>query len=104
MHKLKIAFNKRFDAFVNKRSKAERKRMKAISFAILKAYVKKKRQDRRETTMALFCGEKLDFLKMRRMFRSLKVFADWQKNWVKVVRANFKLKKAKACFKDNTNS
>jgi hypothetical protein len=99
MHKLKIAFNKRFDAFVNKRSKAERKRMKAISFAILKAYVKKKRQDRRETTMALFCGEKLDFLKMRRMFRSLKVFADWQKNWVKVVRANFRLKKAKACFK-----
>lgn len=33
------------------------------------------------------------------MFRSLKVFADWQKNWVKVVRANFRLKKAKACFK-----
>lgn len=33
------------------------------------------------------------------MLKSLKVFADWQQNWLKVVRANFKLKKAKACFK-----
>jgi len=55
MHKLKLAFNKRYDAFVAKRIKASHRRLQAISMAILKAYAKKKRQDRRETTMALFC-------------------------------------------------
>ena len=43
MHKLKLAFNKRYDQFVTKRIKAERKRAKALAMAILKAYVKKKR-------------------------------------------------------------
>ena len=43
MHKLKLAFNKRYDSFVTKRIKAERKRTKALVMAILKAYVKKKR-------------------------------------------------------------
>lgn len=99
MYKLKLAFNKRYDSFVENRIKAEFKRKKALVMAILKAYNKKKRQDRRETTMALFCEEKLNYLKMRRMFRCLKVFADWQQNWLKVVRANYKLKKVRACYK-----
>lgn len=77
MHKLKIAFNKRYDAFVAKRTKEGKRRLKAIALAILKAYAKKRRQDRRESTMALFAQEKLQFLKMRRMFKCLKVFADW---------------------------
>ena len=99
MHKLKVAFNKRFDAFVAKRKKAAARRLMSLGFAVMRAYLKKKRQDRREKTMSLFCQEKLRFLQLRRTFKCLKMFARWQQDWVRVVRANFKLKMAKLCFK-----
>lgn len=68
--------------------------------AILKAFTKKKKADRREDTMVEFTRGKLDFLMMRRQFKCIKMFADWQRNWVKIVRANAKLRTAKACFKE----
>ena len=99
MHRIKAAFNKKYDAFVAKRTKATLKRYKALTMAILKAFARKKKNDRRELTMVQFSRQKLDFLQMRRQFKFLKMFADWQRNWVKVVRANARMRLAHACFK-----
>lgn len=94
-----MAFNKRYDDFVAKRTKAVAKRRKALSIAVLKAFVKKQKESRHENTMVEFSRTKLDFLQMRRQFKCLKMFAVWQRNWIKVVRANAKLRLTKACFK-----
>ena len=78
MHKLKLAFNKRFDAFIAKAKLSNQNHLQRLSLVILKAYVKKKRLERHQTKMALFCKEKLRYLKMRRVFKCLKMFSNWQ--------------------------
>lgn len=55
IHKLKAAFNKRFDLFVAKRTKAVRLRALRLPWAVLKAYTKKKRSDKHDEKMAGYC-------------------------------------------------
>ena len=75
MHRLKLAFNKRYDEFVTKLAKTQVKRRKALVVSILKAYVKKGKENRHEDKMVEFSRVKLEFLQMRRQFKCIKMFA-----------------------------
>ena len=75
--KLRTDFKKRLDEFMDKQEKKEKSRMLRMSYVILKANVKRRKQERRDVQIAEMCSQKLEYLKKRRVFRSLKVFTNW---------------------------
>ena len=62
---------------MDKQDKKEKDRMLRMSYVILKANVKRKRQERRDAQIAEAAKQKLLYLKKRRIFRSLIVFTNW---------------------------
>ena len=50
--------------------------------------------------MAAYCQQKLLHLQKRRLFRAMQIFANWQKQWIKHVRGNFKQVLVKQCFRE----
>lgn len=50
--------------------------------------------------MAEYCTEQLEFLKTKRLFRQLKLYAMWQKQWIAQVRTNAHNRQMREVFRD----
>lgn len=98
--KLRAEFRDRYDALKAKLASQARRRHLKLCLVILQANVKHKKQERQQAHLAAFCRQKLLHLRKRRLFRAMQIFANWQQQWIKHVRGNFKQLLVKQCFRE----
>jgi hypothetical protein len=71
--KIKRQFKIRYDRFVVKQARANNLRSMKLSWAILKAYVKLHKTEKHEDGLVQFCREKLEYFKLKRLFKNIKL-------------------------------
>lgn len=98
--KVKATFQKKMDKVFAKLKKQRDHRLLRMAILIVKAYMGKKEEDRKNREIVRFAKEQLAFFKMQRMFRSVVQFSEWQSNWVRNVKNNFKRQTMKNSFRD----
>lgn len=79
IQKLKADFQRRFDNHCRKWRQANQLRLQKTTIQVLKAFAKMRKEEKIEERMAEFASEQLERLKTKRIFRQLKLFAQWQR-------------------------
>ena len=100
IQKIKEAFQQRYAQFVIKHQQSEQRHLARKAILILKAFTKQRHQEKIESKMAHYCLEQLEFLKTKRLFRQLKLYGMWQKQWVAQVRTNAQNRQMRQVFRD----
>lgn len=69
---IKWKFQIKFEEIISRIKKQRNRRAYKLVFTILKAFLMKKRDEKRETHLAAYVAKKLRFFKVRRIFRAIR--------------------------------